>query len=102
MPNKEKSFGMRFATQKKSKKNICTPVDRLKKICSNVDMTNRKQFLKGNEMRIESHENLYTEILSHSDCCGEQMTGEQVDYGICPCCGEHCEAIFQEWILEKI
>jgi hypothetical protein len=53
-------------------------------------------------MRIESHENLYTEILSHSDCCGEQMTGEQVDYGICPCCGEHCSVVEQEWILEKI
>jgi len=40
---------------------------------------------KENEMRIESHENLYTEILSYSDCCGE-----------------HCSVVEQEWILEKI
>jgi hypothetical protein len=61
-------------------------------------MTSKK---KENEMRVESHENLYTETLSYSDCCGEYMSGEQVDYGICPFCGEHCDPVFEEWILEK-
>lgn len=52
-------------------------------------------------MRVESHENLICEIIYFSDCCGGQMNTEQVDYGICPCCGEHCEVVKEEWILEK-
>jgi hypothetical protein len=28
-----------------------------------------------------------------SDCCGVEMTGIQMDYGICPDCGEHCEIV---------
>jgi hypothetical protein len=28
-----------------------------------------------------------------SDCCGVEMTGIQMDYGICPDCGEHCELV---------
>lgn len=31
-----------------------------------------------------------------SDCCNEDMTFAQTDYGICPCCGEHCEVIGEE------
>lgn len=29
----------------------------------------------------------------YSDCCGVTMTGVQLDYGICPDCGEHCVII---------
>ena len=42
-------------------------------------------------------QNEINEILAYSECCGEQMTGEQVDYGICPCCGEHCEVTYDAW-----
>ena len=52
-------------------------------------------------MRIESHEKMESVILYFSDCCCEPMNGEQVDYEICPCCGEHCEPVFEEWTLEK-
>ena len=82
-------------------KNLKTGVDSLKSICNNVDMTNRKQLLKGHEMRVESHEYLESVILYFSDCCCEEMSGEQVDFGVCPCCGELCEASFEEWTVEK-
>jgi hypothetical protein len=36
-----------------------------------------------------------------SDCCGEDMTFAQTDYGICPCCGEHCEVIGEEVIEDN-
>ena len=83
---------MRFAIQKKSKKNICTPVDMLKKICSNVDMTSKEKFSKGNQMQNEINE-----ILAFSECCMEQMDGEQLDHEICPCCGEHCQVTYEDW-----
>lgn len=28
-----------------------------------------------------------------SDCCGVEMDGIMMDHGICPDCGEHCEAV---------
>lgn len=28
-----------------------------------------------------------------SDCCGEYMTIEEADHGLCPRCHEHCETI---------
>ena len=28
-----------------------------------------------------------------SDCCYAAMDSTQADYGLCPCCGEHCETI---------
>jgi hypothetical protein len=28
-----------------------------------------------------------------SDCCGVEMDGILMDHGICPDCGEHCEAV---------
>lgn len=28
-----------------------------------------------------------------SDCCYTTMDSTQADYGLCPCCGEHCETI---------
>lgn len=30
-----------------------------------------------------------------SDCCGVPMTWECAEHGICPQCGEHCEAIVE-------
>ena len=26
----------------------------------------------------------------YSECCGEQITSDGLDYSICPDCGEHC------------
>jgi rRNA maturation endonuclease Nob1 len=40
-------------------------------------------------------ENIVT-VYFTSDCCGCNMTFAQVDYGICPSCGEHCEVIGEE------
>jgi len=48
--------------------------------------------LKGNEMQNEINE-----ILAFSECCMEQMVGEQLDHEICPCCGEHCEVTYEDW-----
>ena len=31
-----------------------------------------------------------------SDCCGEYMSHEHEQYGICPCCKEHCDAIVED------
>lgn len=31
-----------------------------------------------------------------SDCCGVEMDPIQVEYDICPRCGEHCEAVSDE------
>jgi hypothetical protein len=25
------------------------------------------------------------------------MTGEQLDHEVCPCCGEHCEVVYEDW-----
>lgn len=33
-----------------------------------------------------------------SDCCGAYMSGDMVDIGICPDCGEHCEVVDEELI----
>jgi hypothetical protein len=61
-----------------NQKNICTAVDKLKTICSNDDMTSRKQFSKGNEMS-NATETLYTAHVH--DCCGETidvLTGSNI------------------------
>ena len=52
-------------------------------------------------MRVESHENLICEIIHFSDCCEAEMVGSQIDHELCPSCGEHCEVVKEEWILEK-
>lgn len=31
-----------------------------------------------------------------SDCCGVELSGMEVDYGICHCCGEHCSIVNDE------
>lgn len=36
-----------------------------------------------------------------SDCCNEDMSFAQTDYGICPCCGEHCEVLSEEVSLDN-
>ena len=35
-------------------------------------------------------------VIFSSDCCGCEMTFAQVDFGICPKCGEHCEVVSEE------
>lgn len=52
-------------------------------------------------MRIESHENLESVVLYFSDCCCEPMDNQQVEHEVCPCCGEHCEPVMEEWTVEK-
>ena len=42
-------------------------------------------------------QNEINEILAFSECCLEQMVGEQLDHEICPCCGEHCEVVYEDW-----
>ena len=42
-------------------------------------------------------QNEINEILAFSECCMEQMDGEQLDHEICPCCGEHCEVTYEDW-----
>ena len=46
-------------------------------------------------------ENTINEILAFSECCCEQMTGEQLDHEVCPCCGEHCEVVYEDWSCWK-
>jgi len=41
--------------------------------------------------------NTINETLAFSECCGEQMSGEQLDHEVCPCCGEHCEVTYEDW-----
>jgi hypothetical protein len=63
---------------KKSQKKIFFLVDTLKKICSIVDMTSRKQFSKGNEMS-NATETLFTATVY--DFYGEEIdsfTGNSV------------------------
>ena len=63
---------------KKIAKKIFFLVDTLKKICSIVDMTSRKQFSKGNEMS-NATETLYTAHVH--DCYGETidvLTGSNI------------------------
>lgn len=31
-----------------------------------------------------------------SDCCGVEMDPVQIEHGICPRCGEHCEVVDDE------
>jgi hypothetical protein len=35
------------------------------------------------------------EVYVASDCCGVHMTMECAELGICPRCGEHCEAVVE-------
>lgn len=36
-----------------------------------------------------------------SDCCGCEMNGIQMDYGLCPDCGEHCEVVIEDDDMEN-
>lgn len=36
---------------------------------------------------------LTIETMVVSDCCGEHLDAVQAEFGLCPRCGEHCEAI---------
>ena len=37
-----------------------------------------------------------------SDCCMETMDSVQVDHEVCPCCGEHCEVITEEFPIPVV
>lgn len=36
-------------------------------------------------------------MMIQSDCCGEPMSGSQIDHEICPRCGEHCKVLSDEY-----
>lgn len=38
---------------------------------------------------------MITETIS-SDCCGSEMSGIEMDHGVCPKCGEHCEVVVEQ------
>lgn len=42
-------------------------------------------------MEINIEEKFQTEQFVTSDCCGEYLNDEQIIYGLCPRCLEHCE-----------
>jgi hypothetical protein len=42
-------------------------------------------------MEINIEEKFRTEQFVTSDCCGEYLNDEQIIYGLCPRCLEHCE-----------
>lgn len=49
-----------------------------------VTVTSAPSFVKKNDEEFQS------------DCCNEPMSGTQIDYEICPRCGEHCVVISDE------
>jgi hypothetical protein len=40
-------------------------------------------------------------ILYLSDCCGEYLSDDHVQYEICPRCKEHCEVLTEECAVEN-
>lgn len=41
------------------------------------------------------------EIFILSDCCGASLTPASAEHGICPQCGEHCEAVVESFPIEE-
>jgi len=37
------------------------------------------------------------ETLYLSDCCGEYLADEHVEYEVCPRCKEHCEVLTEDY-----
>jgi len=33
-----------------------------------------------------------------SDCCGEYLADEHVEYEVCPRCKEHCEIVTEKYV----
>lgn len=50
---------------------------------------------------IQVEETFLYDILYVSECCGEYMTREQVEHGICPACQEHCDVEIQEFFFPR-
>jgi hypothetical protein len=50
---------------------------------------------------IQVEETFLYDILYASECCGEYMTREQVEHGICPACQEHCDVEIQEFFFPR-
>jgi hypothetical protein len=44
---------------------------------------------------------MMNDILIVSDCCGAEMTPVHAEHGLCPSCGEHCEADVQIWPIPQ-
>jgi len=44
---------------------------------------------------------MQNDILIVSDCCGEMMTPICAEQGVCPRCGEHCEAEIEVWPIPE-
>lgn len=50
---------------------------------------------------IQIEETYLYDILYVSECCGEYMTREEVEYGICPKCKEHCDVVVEEYFFPR-
>lgn len=44
---------------------------------------------------------MMNEILIVSDCCGAELTPIHAEHGVCPKCGEHCQADVQIWPIPE-
>ena len=75
---------MKFAVEKKIQNFSRLPLDKSDIVCIMVEMKERKLGEKEMSMMLQS------------ECCGEPLSGSQIDHEICPRCGEHCEVVSDE------
>lgn len=50
---------------------------------------------------IQIEETYLYDILYASECCGEYMTREEVEYFICPKCKEDCNVAIEEYFFPR-
>jgi hypothetical protein len=100
-------FGMRFAyangvPEKKEKKLVQT-LDTSRSIEYTWDMTSdqRRTKMISFARDIQVEETYLYDILYASECCGEYMTREEVEYSICPKCKEHCDVVVEEYFFPR-
>jgi hypothetical protein len=63
------------------------------------DQRSSKMISFAREIQVE--EKYLYDILYVSECCGEYMTREEVEHGICPKCQEHCDVEIQEYFFPR-
>jgi hypothetical protein len=68
-----------------------------------VDLIHHKGEKKMNSFdSIQCEETFQMITFWFSDCCMETMDSVQVDHEVCPCCGEHCEVITEEFPIPVV
>jgi hypothetical protein len=67
--------------------------------CMTSDQRSSKMISFAREIQVE--ETYLYDILYVSECCGEHMTREEVEYGICPKCKEHCDVVVEEYFFPR-